>query len=442
MLNRTTRREFIATTAATGMGFWVAGGVQAKESKSPNERIRMASIGVGGRGVPDSVEAAKHGDMVAICDTDKGSLAAAAKKRFTKAKTYTDYRKMFDEMGGSIDAVTVSTPDHNHAPAALMAMRMGKHCFCQKPMSRTIYEARLMGQVAAETGVATILGVQHTAWDRLRETAAILKQGALGKVSEVHIWTDRPIWPQNGGGRPKPSPCPKNLDWQSWLGPASERPYAKGYHPDAWRGWFDFGTGAQGDMFCHNLNMSFAGLDLRNPISVVAKTSGHQKESFPQWSVIEFEFAANDKRPGLKLFSYDGSKLPPAGLFEGLLDKGEKLGGNGCVVIGEKGRIFLREYELEYKIVGIDKPKVEFEHSPGHVNEWIRAIKTGTPAMANFKDYASPLTETVLLGNLAVWADGHKLEWDAENMKVTNVSVPGLEEMIKPVYRKGYDLDV
>ena len=423
------------------MGFWVAGGTQAKESKSPNERIRMASIGIGGKGSGDSGDAAKNGDLVAICDTDKKRLGLAAKKRYTKAKTYTDYRRMFDEMGKSIDAVTVSTPDHNHAPASLMAMRMGKHCFCQKPLTKSIYEARLMGQVAAETGVATMMGNQGTAMNGLREAAAMLQNGALGKVSEVHVWTNRPIWPQTGKGRPKSAPCLDHLDWRSWLGPAAWRPYANGYHPFAWRGWWDFGTGALGDMASHTMNMPFAGLDLRNPTSVVAETSGHQKQSYPQWSVIDFEFPANDKRPGLKVVWYDGGKLPPAEVLEGLLGKDEKLSNSGCLVVGEKGKMFSdNDYGAGFKIVGMDRPKAEYEKSPGHFAEWVRAIKTGKPAKSNFKDYAGPLTETILLGNLAVWVDGPKVEWDAENMKVTNLE--GLEEIIKPVYHKGYDLDV
>ena len=441
MSHRPTRRQFIGTTAATGMGFWVAGGLQAKESKSPNEKIRMASIGIGGKGSSDSADAANNGDMAAICDADKKRLGLAAEKRYTKAKSYTDFRKMLEEMADSIDAVTVSTPDHTHAPAALMAMRMGKHCFCQKPLTHSIYEARLMGKVAAETGVATMMGNQGTAMDGLREAAAILQNGALGKVSEVHVWTNRPVWPQNGGGRPKPAKCPDTLDWQSWLGPAPERPFANGYHPFSWRGWWDFGTGALGDMACHTMNMPFAGLDLRNPTSVVAKTSGHQKESYPKSSVIDFEFPANDKRPGIKVVWYDGGKLPPAEVLEGLLGKGEKLSDSGCLVIGEKGKLFSpNDYGAQFKIVGMDKPKAEFEKSPGHFDEWVRAIKTGKPAMSNFKDYAGPLTETILLGNLAVWVDGLKVEWDAKNLKVTNMD--GLEAIVKPVYRKGYVLDV
>ncbi|NQU22088.1 MAG: Gfo/Idh/MocA family oxidoreductase, partial [Candidatus Nealsonbacteria bacterium] len=193
MPQQTNRRQFMQTSAAAGIGFWVAGGVQAQESNSPNERIAFASVGIGGKGSSDSADAGRRGDMVAICDVDTARLDGA-KKKFDKAKAYTDFRKMLDEMGKSIDAVTVSTADHCHAPAGLMAMRMGKHCFCQKPMTHSIYEARLMGQVAKEKGLATQMGNQGTAGGGLRRAAALMRAGAIGTVKEVHVWTNRPIW--------------------------------------------------------------------------------------------------------------------------------------------------------------------------------------------------------------------------------------------------------
>ena len=440
MPNRTNRRQFLQTTAMTGVGFWVAGGLHAEESKSPNEKIRMAAVGIGGKGSSDSGDAGAAGEMVAICDVDENRLNAAA-KRFPGAKLYTDLRKMLEEMDKSIDAVTVSTPDHTHAPAALMAMRMGKHCFCQKPLTHTIYEARLMGQVAREKKVATQMGNQGTAMAGLRKAAAMLRAGALGKVSEVHVWTNRPVWPQ-GGERAEAKAPPAHLKWDEWLGPAPERPYADGYHPFSWRGWWDFGTGALGDMACHTLNMPYMGLDLRDPISVQATTSGHNKDSYPKWSLITFEFAGNDKRPGLKFFWYDGGKRPDKELLNG-----KNPSGSGCCVIGEKGKIYSpNDYGAEFEVMGdVDKDmKVEYLESPGHFKEWVNAIKGGPAAMSNFPDYASPLTETILLGNLAVWVaangEGEKVEWDAKEMKVKNIS--GLEQMIKPVYRKGYTLDV
>jgi predicted dehydrogenase len=440
MASRSHRRDFMKTTAATGIGFWVAAGLKAEESKSPNEAIAMASIGIGGKGSSDSKDAGDNGRMVAICDVDKKRLDSVGESKYPDAKRYTDYRKMLEEMGDKIDAVTVSTPDHMHAPASLMAMRMGKHCFCQKPLTRTIYEARLMAQVAKEKKLATQMGNQGTAESGLRRSAEIIRGGGLGTVKEVHVWTNRPIWPQ-GGARPKESNPPKDLVWDEWIGAAPMRPYAKGvYHPFAWRGWWDFGCGALGDMACHTMNMAYMALDLFDPISVQATSSGHNKDSYPKWSKIVYEFAENANRPAMKLYWYDGGQLPSEEVV------GEAVPAAGCLVIGEKGKLFTGgDYGADMKITGVDVPKdVKFVESPGHFEEWVRAIKGGEQAKSNFVDYSGPLTEMVLLGNLAVWVadsgEGQKIEWDAKNMKSTNVS--GLEALIKPTYREGYVLDV
>jgi predicted dehydrogenase len=437
----TNRRQFLQTTAVAGIGYWVAGSTQAKESKSPNERIAMASIGIGGKGLSDSDDAANFGDMVAICDVDTGTLNSG-KKRFPKAKTYTDFRKLLDEMGKSIDAVTVSTADHTHAAAGLMAMRMGKHCFCQKPLTHTIYEARLMAKVAAESKVATQMGNQGTANDALRKAAAVVKSGVLGTVKEVHVWTNRPMWPQDSP-RGKSVPCPATLDWLSWLGPAPVRPFADGcYHPFAWRGWWDFGTGALGDMACHTVNMPYMALNLRDPIAVQAECSKHNGDSYPKWSIITFDFPAIENRAAVKLFWYDGTKRPDEKMIDG-----NKMSGSGCLVVGEKGKLYAPGDYCENELIplgGVTIPEVKWTESPGHFEEWVRAIKGGEPAMSNFVTYAGGLTETILLGNLAVWVaatgKGQRIEWDAKNMKSTNVA--GLETIIKPFYRPGYTLDV
>jgi len=348
---------------------------------------------------------------------------------------------MLDEMGKSIDAVTISTPDHTHAPAALMAMRMGKHCFCEKPLTHSIYEARLMAKVAREKNVVTQMGNQGTASSSLRKAAAIIKAGTIGAAKEVHVWTNRPIWAQ-GGERPKPAPCPANLKWDLWLGPAPERSYANGYQPIVWRGWWDFGTGALGDMACHTVNMPYMALDLRDPVAVQAECSGHNKDSYPKWSIIAFDFPALGGRPAVKLFWYDGGKRPDKELV------GDKpMAPSGCVVVGDKGRLYgpgdYCEKEL-YLLGGPAMPEVQFVESPGHFAEWVRGIKGGEMPMSNFQNYAGGLTETILLGNLAVWVaasgKGEKVEWDAKNLKSTNVV--GLEPIIKPVYRPGYTLDV
>jgi len=436
----TNRRQFLQATAVAGVGYWVAGGVRAQESKSPNERIAMASIGIGGKGSSDSEDAAKFGDMVAICDVDAGTLDAG-KTKFPKAKAYTDFRKLLDEMGKSIDAVTVSTPDHCHTAASLMAMRMGKHCFCQKPLTHTIYEARLMAKVAAEQKVATQMGNQGTANDSLRKAAAVIKSGVLGPVKEVHVWTNRPIWPQ-GGPRAKSVPCPPTLDWNTWIGPGPVRPYADNYHPSSWRGWWDYGTGALGDMACHTVNMPYMALNLRDPVAVQAECSGHNGDCYPKWSIINFDYPALGDRPAVKLFWYDGGKRPDKKLLEG-----KEMSSTGSLVIGEKARLFAPGDYAENDLIligGSELPEVKWTESPGHFEEWVRAIKGGEQAMSNFPTYAGGLTETILLGNLAVWVaavgEGDRVEWDAKNMKSPNI--PGLETIIKPIYRPGYTLDV
>jgi predicted dehydrogenase len=298
----------------------------------------------------------------------------------------------------------------------------------------------LMGRVAKEKKLATQMGNQGTAESGLRKSAALIKNGGLGTIQEVHVWTNRPIWPQ-GGPRPKEVKVTAELKWDEWIGPAPMRPYASGvYHPSSWRGWWDFGCGALGDMACHTMNMAYMGLDLRNPASVQAETSGHNKDSFPKWSKIVYDFPAISARPALKLFWYDGGQLPSEDIV------GEAVPASGCLVVGDKGKLFTGgDYGADMQLIGVEEPTdVKFVESPGHFEEWVRAIKGGEPAMSNFPDYSGPLSEMVLLGNLAVWVaasgKGEKVEWDAPNMKCTNVT--GLEPIIKPTYRKGYTLDV
>jgi predicted dehydrogenase len=456
MSRGTTRRRFLQTTALAGVGYWVAGGVQAQESKSAIEEIRFACIGVGGKGQSDSIDAGRNGKVVAICDVDQNTLDRAA-ARFGDARKFNDYRKMFDEMGKDVDAVTVSTPDHNHAPAAARALRRGLHCFCQKPMTHTIGEARLLGQLAKDKGLATQMGNQGTADPNLRLSAALIQAGVIGTVKEAHVWTNRPIWPQ-GVARPTGGDPPANVHWEEWLGPAPFRPYSAEYHPFKWRGWWDFGTGALGDMACHTLNMPFMAADLRDPISVQAETGGHDHDSYPSWSVIQYEFAANNERPAVKMTWYDGGKKPPQELLpskEQLKLDEKQYGGKintGSLLIGTMGTLFSPgDYGGDSGSTGIlagdaytlqrdlKEPAVEVERSPGHFEEFARAIKGGPPARSNFPTYATALTEVVLLGNLAVWADGKKVEWDAKALQCTNL--PELNKIVNKEYRKGWELD-
>ena len=437
MTKRISRRRFVQTTTAATAGYWVAAGVGAEESKSANERVQFACVGIGGKGSSDSNDAGNSGDVVGICDTDASRLGGA-KNKFKGAKAFADYREMLDQLGDSVDAVTVSTPDHSHAVAASKALSMGKHCFCQKPLTHTIGEARYLGELAKKMGVATEMGNQGTAGNGLREAAAIVQAGALGTVSEVHVWTNRPVWPQ-GGARPAAAEAPGNLAWDAWLGPAPVRPFGNGYHPFSWRGWWDFGTGALGDMACHTFNLPFAALNLRDPVSVQAETSGHNSDSYPKWSKIRFEFPALDKRAPVTVFWYDGGKRPDADLL------GKNPPNSGMLIVGERGKLFSPDdYGSHYELIGdVKKPAVEYDRSPGHFQEWVRAIKGGKPAMSNFTDYAGPLTETILLGNLSVWAaaeggTGKKVEWDAKKLVATNA--PELAKIVNKDYREGFSL--
>ncbi|MEX0977712.1 MAG: hypothetical protein WDZ48_02605 [Pirellulales bacterium] len=255
------------------------------------------------------------------------------------------------------------------------------------------------------------------------------------------MWTNRPIWPQ-GGARPAEAQVPSSVHWDLWIGCAPMRPYAPGYHPFAWRGWWDFGSGALGDMACHTVNMPFMALNLRDPSAVQATTSGHNHDSYPKWSIITYDFPSNEQRPDCKMVWYDGGQKPSPDLFEG-----EQVSETGVLLIGDKGKLFAPgDYcEKGYKLLaGATDKEVQFEASPGHFEEFVRAIKGGPPARSNFPDYAAPLTETILLGNLAVWAaaepetPGKKIEWDAKNLKPTNA--PEVEVVVKPVYREGYKL--
>ena len=439
-----------ATAAATTVGFWVAGGSSTALGKSPNEQIQFACIGVGGKGTSDLADAAKHGKIMGLCDIDGRTLAKAAAGH-PEAKKYYDFRTMLDELGNTIDAVTVSTPDHNHAAAALMAMRMGKHCFCQKPLTRTIYEARLMGQVAAENNLVTQMGNQGTAIPGLRQAAATVRSGILGNVSEVHVWTDRPVWPQ-GITRPTENPpVPSHVHWDEWLGVAPVRPYNPGYHPFKWRGWWDFGSGALGDMACHTFNMPYAALDLRDPISVEADSSGHNKDTFPGWSDITFQFPQRGNRGPVKVKWYDGGKKPELDVLNdrdvrefAVKMRGEKNAMiSGAVMIGDEATLFApADYAEDWMLVGKEKPtSIDFKTSPGHFTEFAHGVAGGETPMSNFPNYAGPLTETILLGNLAVWS-GQKIEWDAKSMTATNNDDPGVAALIKPTYRDGYTLDV
>jgi len=430
-----TRREFLAATAMGGAGLWAARRTIWAQVKSPNEKLNIAGIGVGGRGA-DDIAGVSTENIVALCDVDE-RRAAQTVKRFPKAKRYADFRKMLDEVK-EIDAVVIATPDHTHAPAAVMAMKLGKHVYCEKPLTHSVYEARVLAETAAKHRVATQMGIQGHSYDGHRRAVELLQAGVIGTVREVHSWSDRPIWPQ-GIDRPTDTPpVPKDLNWDLWLGPAPWRPYHPCYVPFNWRGWWDFGTGAIGDMGIHNMDVVFWGLKLGAPISVEAEVSDVHAETAPKWSIVRFEFPGRKGMPPVKLTWYDGGKKPPKELADG-----QELPDNGALLIGEKGKMLSPDWHADnFKLLpesafeGFKGPDPAITRSPGHHEEWVLACKGGAPAMADFS-YSGLITEAVLLGNVAIRA-GKKIEWDAKNLRVTNC--PEANQFIRREYRKGWVL--
>lgn len=437
MAKELTRRDVLKGSAAAVVGLAVGASALAesptRSASAAKDRLRFGIIGCGGKGWSGMQDASHFGDIVALCDVDAGNRSKAMMEH-PRATSFDDYREMLAAMRGKIDAVVISIPDHHHAPAAAMAMHQGLHTYCEKPLTRTIWEARQLGRIAREKRVATQMGNQSTASTNMRKVAALIRNGTFGVPKEVHVWTDRPIWPQ-GGERPKPEAPPKNLDFELWLGPRPERPYGEGYHPFSWRGWWDFGTGALGDMGCHIFNTPYMALDLRDPVAVQAETSGHNRDSFPKWSIVHYEFPERNGRPAIKVHWYDGGKRPDPALVPGIT-----IGGNGSIIVCEKATIFnADESNTNFSLVGgAAIPDIKVEESPGHMAEFARAALGGEPAVSNFPGYASGLAETVLLGNLAVWANGPRVEWDAKSMTVKGTTE--FDPLIRPAYRPGWSV--
>jgi predicted dehydrogenase len=357
---------------------------------------------------------------------------------------------LFEEMGDKIDAVTVSTPDHHHAVASIMAMKMGKHCFCQKPLTWSVEEARMMRTLAVEKRLATQMGNQGTAANGFRQGVEVIRSGAIGPVKEIHVWTNRPIWPQ-GISRPTSTPgIPNELRWFEFLGPAHDRPYHPDYQPFNWRGWLDFGTGALGDMACHTINVAAMALELFDPEKIeVVDTSGIvDNASYPVWSIIRTSFGRRGDRPPLTMTWYDGGKELPESkrAFNAMLAPHDfKVPESGLLLVGESG-MFLSENDdgAEHTLLPREqfkdykKPEPTLPRSPGHFKEFVEAIQSNEPvrAMSNF-DYAGRLTETVLLGVVALRA-GKTIEWDAEGLRARNC--PEADQYIRRDYRKGYSI--
>jgi len=445
--HRITRRRFLgaaALAAATIVPRRVLGG---PGENPPSEKLNLAGIGVGGRGAEDLKELASE-NIVALCDVDEGR-AAGMLKRYPDAKRYRDFRKMLEAEKG-LDAVVVATPDHTHAVASMLALKLGKHVYCEKPLTHTLHEARMVAKAAQEAKVATQMGNQGMAFEANRLIKEWLWDGAIGPVREVHVWSDRPThsgcnppyWAQ-GLERPKDTPpVPANLDWDLWLGPAPQRPYHPAYVPFAWRGWWDFGTGGMGDMGSHNLAPVFSALKLTAPLSVESSSTPLYPETLPLASTMHFAFPARGEMPPVTLHWYDGGLMPPRP--EELEDERRLNRDDGVIFVGEKGKMLVEGWGgqsarliPEEKMKAYKRPPKTLPRSIGHHKEWIQACKKGTPTESNFA-FAGALTETLLLGLISVRLGGKKLRWDSANMKVTNE--PEANKFLHYEYRQGWSL--
>ena len=472
MSRRVTRRQALAASAASLGYLYTSPAFSAERIADANSKLRVAGIGVGGKGSSDIDNAGDLMEVVALCDVDSDYLGSKSKK-WPKAKTFSDFRKLFDDTSllKNIDAFTVSTPDHNHALASLLAIRNKKHVYCQKPLTHDVYEAHLMRTDAKKFGVCTQMGNQGSAANGLRRAVELVQSGILGEIKDVHVWTNRPVWPQAPGitKQPKPTPVPSYLDWDSWLGVAPERPFTHGefdpkkkrgqYHDFNWRGWWDFGTGAIGDMACHTANMAFRALKLGHPSKLSAEAGDVNDETCPAYAMVKMMFPARGELPPVTLNWYEGRKdgkkvLPPEGIIEKAIaldtnpKRKLKLVDSGSILVGSKGiayspddygaEVFFSTGEVANNSTKPETFQVNNQNDFGQKKEWVEAIKAGKPelAFANF-DYAGLLTAAFLLGNVAV-RTGKPFTWDGEACKATDL--PEAAKFVRREYRKGWDL--
>jgi predicted dehydrogenase len=451
------RRHFIkaaalATTAVSIVPRHVLGG---PNQTPPSEKLNLAAVGVGGMGKSNLKRCAAE-NIVALCDVD-AKYAAKTFAEYPAAKTYVDFREMFDNQK-NIDAVIVATPDHTHAMIAMAAIRAGKHVYVQKPMTYSVHEARLLTESARAAKVATQMGNQGHSGDGTRLVCEWIGAGVIGPVRDVHVWTNRPVWPQGiEVGRPTETPpIPEGLDWDRWLGPAPLRPYHPAYIPGNWRAWCDFGTGALGDLGCHLLDAPFWALNLKYPTAVEGcistywhdlwKKTEPKHENFPRSTIVRYKFPARGALPPVNLTWWDGGMMPPR---PDILEADEELGDadGGAIFLGEKGVLICGCYGRSPRVfpesIMRDLPRTPQKIAPipggldGHEKDWLRACKGGPPSSSNF-DYSGPLTEMVLMGNLAVRFPNRKLLWDGEKMQVTNDTAANA--FVRRQYRQGCTL--
>ena len=438
MNNPLNRREFLRQGVVVGGA--VAAGcyvnpARAAESVSPNEKLNIASVGAMNR-AGANISGTSGENIVALCDVDENLLGKAA-ARYTGARKYRDFRVMLEKEAGKIDAVLVGTPDHCHAPAAAMALKLGKHVYCEKPLTHTVFEARTLARLAKENNLVTQMGTQIHAGENYRRVVELVQTGAIGKVREVHVWVNVSY----GGARfTTGKPAPKHLDWDLWLGPAPQRPYSEGVHPGRWRRFWDYGTGGLGDFGCHYMDLVHWALKLRHPTTVSAQGPPVDPVGTPPWMIVDYEHPARGDLPPVKLTWYDGGRRPE--LASQLKDKnGKPLDWKSAqLFVGEKGML-LSNYGQHVllpveKFADFKRPEPFVPRSIGHHKEWIHAIKNRGTTTCNF-DYSGALTEAVLLGMVS-YRSGKKIEWDAENLKVTNS--PEAQQFVHKEYRKGWIL--
>ncbi len=442
------RRRFIGTSTAALAGLTIVPSnvVSGLGHIAPSDKLNVAGIGIGGmgRGVIENIAITEN--IVALCDVDWTERVERVFRTYPGARRYKDYRVMLDTQK-EIDAVVVATPDHTHAITSMEAIKRGKHVYTEKPLTRTIYEARMLANAAREYKVATQMGNQGQADDSPRRLREMIWDGVIGPVNEVHVWTDRPnrglsdtYWPQ-GTGRPDDIlPVPASLDWDLFIGPASMRPFHSAYHPFRWRGWLSFGTGALGDIGCHSFDPIFRALKLKYPTSVQAVSTLVNDETYPLGSIVTYDFPAREDMPPLRLTWYDGGLRPPR-----IPDIGEgiQMGAGGVLYIGSKGKILGNQILPRSLSESYQKPEPYIPSSPGHREEWIIACKGGEPAGSNY-DWAGPLTETVLLGNIALRQElREKLSYQSLDFDPVKLSFPNLPEADKFLhyeYRAGWTL--
>ncbi len=434
------RRGFLAGTAAvTAFNVIPRHVLGAEGQPSANNKLNIAGVGVGGMGSND-IRSVPTENIVAVCDVDENRAHEVAKP-FPWAKIYTDFREML-EVQKDIDAVMCATPDHNHAVVTMKALKMGKHVFCQKPLTHSVYEAIEIGKAAKAANKATQMGNQGQASESARLVSEYIWCGALGKVREIHAWSNRrPDISPRGVPRPTDTPpVPDKMNWELWIGPSPMRPYHPCYHPFSWRGWWDFGTGVLGDIGCHNLSAIFKALKLGWPESVEACSTHWNApdeithETAPAASITTFRFAAEGDRPALTIQWYDGGMMPP--LPKAFGDR-NIFTDDGTLIIGDAGMLFHDQLLPEARAKEVGTPPKKLPRSPGHYQEWVNACKGGTAAGSNFVDHASHLAAVVLMGNIAIRTQ-QKLFWDAEKLQFKNNAEAN--RLLSPPYREGWSL--